>query len=240
LLALVGGKGFIATAAAHALTAAGWEVRLFGREGPPQDGDLLVWAAGGRAGDLEEDHVHAAVRAARRVRQVVYLSSGEVYGAQPPPFTEDLPLLGDSPYARAKIAGEQALPGAAILRPAVVYGPGQQGEQLIPAMLRARAERKAFRMTRGEQTRDFVHVDDVAAAVVLVAGRAGVYNCGTGVETRVIEVARAVLPAELIDAGALPYRPNEQMRYALDASRLAALGWRPRPFSIGWGSTAPA
>jgi nucleoside-diphosphate-sugar epimerase len=234
LLALVGGKGFIANAAARALAAAGWTVEQFGREGPRQGGDLLVWAAGRRAGDLEEDHVRAPVRAAKRATRVVYLSSGEVYGAQTPPFSEDAPLLGDTPYARAKIAGEQALAGATILRPSVAWGPGQEHQpMLIPSLLRARARREVFRMTAGEQTRDFVHVDDVASAIVLVADqRNKIFNAGTGIETRVIDVARALLPPELLDAGAIPYRENEQMRYALESSRLGSLGWSPRRFSI--------
>lgn len=248
---VAGGRGFIGAAAVRALTAAGHDVGVLEHDDDPAavgaaGWDALVWAAGARRATLDEnraDHVTAplaAVAATAGLTRVVYLSSGETYGAQDVPFREDAPLLGTSPYARAKIEGEQALTAACapralaltILRPAVVHGPGQRGPMFIPSLLAALAAGARFPMTAGAQTRDLVHVDDVARAIVLaLAGPPGTYNIASGVEVTLRDLALALAShhgrPDLLDVGALPYRPAEQMRYLLDPTRAAqALGWR--------------
>ncbi|HVK72276.1 MAG TPA: NAD(P)-dependent oxidoreductase [Kofleriaceae bacterium] len=249
---VAGGTGFIGGAAARALGAAGHDVEVAGRariQGALRERwGAIVWAAGTRrATDADNLAEHAtapvaAVEHARELSRMVYLSSGEVYGAQPPPFHEDLPLLGGSSYARAKLAGEGGLAAAAgargvaltILRPSVVYGPGQTGPMFMPSLVQALATGVRFAMTGGEQTRDLVFVDDVAAAIAAaVAGPPGTYNVSSGVEVEMRALAVAVADRfgpdarGRLDLGALPYRDNEQMRYVLDPSRAAAaLGWR--------------
>lgn len=252
---VAGGRGFIGARAVDALAAAGHDAGVL--EAGDDAGaigargwDALVWSAGGRRATVEENRVEhvtaavAAIEACRGLARVVYLGSGESYGAQPPPFTEDTPLAGTSPYARAKIEGERAIAeaaahagaGATVLRPAVVYGPGQRGPMFVPSLVAALAAGERFAMTAGEQTRDLVHVDDVAAAIAAaVAGPPGVYNVSTGVEHAMRDVAAMVAArvggdaAARLDVGALPYRDGEQMRYVLDPSRAAAaLGWRAR------------
>lgn len=243
-VAIGGGGGFIGRAVAEALGQA--RAFAFGREGLSRETcpevHALVWAGGGREGGeagLEEAHVAAPVRAlevaaARGARRVVYVSSGEVYGTQPVPFREDAARLGDTPYARAKIRGEDAIGAAAsrlgvaavVVRAGVVYGPGQRGGMLIPSLLAALRAGQRFACTAGEQTRDFVHVRDVARVIarcVEDSAPAGVYNAGTGVETAVAALVRALAwrvdRPELLDIGALPYRAGEVMRYVLDPAR---------------------
>jgi UDP-glucose 4-epimerase len=245
-VAVGGGRGFIGRAVALALGRAGAQVVAFGREGLSEqtcpEVHALVWAGGGREGGadrLAEEHVAAPLRAlalaaARGARRAVYVSSGEVYGAQAVPFREDAIRLGDTPYARAKIRGEDAFlaaaarlgVAAAVVRPGVVYGPGQREGMLLPSLLAALRAGRRFACTAGAQTRDFVHVDDVARVIAgCLADEAppGVYNAGTGIETRVADVVQALAwrlgGAGLVELGALPYRPGEVMRYALDPSR---------------------
>ncbi|MDC0671119.1 NAD-dependent epimerase/dehydratase family protein [Nannocystis radixulma] len=239
-VALGGGGGFIGRAVTEALGRA--RVVAFGREGISEatcpEVHVLIWAGGGRDGG-EEAHVAAplralAVAAARGARRVVYVSSGEVYGVQPVPFNEDAQRLGDTAYARAKIRGEDEVRAAAaglgieavIVRPGVVYGPGQRPGMLIPALLAALRAGQRFACTPGEQTRDFVHVADVARMIARCAeddAPAGAYNAGTGVESSVAMVVRALAwrlgRSELVELGALPYRAGEVMRYVLDPSR---------------------
>jgi nucleoside-diphosphate-sugar epimerase len=252
---VAGGRGFIGSHAVNSLAAdadhttgilehdddvgavcaAGW--------------DALVWAAGARRATVEEnraEHVTAplaAIAATRDLKKVVYVSSGETYGWQDVPFSEDMPQLGTSPYALAKIEGERDMTAACatrgialtILRLSVVYGPGQRGSMFVPSLVHALATGARFPMTRGEQTRDFIHVGDVATAIIAaVDGKPGVYNIGSGTE-----VALRVLATDIaarfgadararLDIGSLPYRENEQMRYVLDATRAAAdIAWRP-------------
>ncbi|WAS92114.1 NAD-dependent epimerase/dehydratase family protein [Nannocystis punicea] len=243
-VAIGGGGGFIGRAAAGAL--AGAPVVAFGREGLSErtcpEVHVLIWAGGGREGGeeaLAEAHVAAplralAVAAARGARRVVYVSTGEVYGLQPVPFVEDAQRLGDTPYARAKIRGEDEVRAAAarlgleavIVRPGVVYGPGQRPGMLIPSLLAALRAGRRFACTPGEQTRDFIHVRDVARLLARCTERsapAGVYNAGTGVESAVAMVVQALAwrldRTDLVDLGALPYRGSEVMRYVLDPAR---------------------
>lgn len=254
---VAGGQGFIGRRVAELLMERGHDVLASGKGDTEQVAaggfDAVVWAAGGRVGQIEEGlEVHA--RAPARVMETsgatrfVYLGSGEAYGLVDVPFREDMPLRGTSPYQRAKVAGEGAIleaaaklgVGAFALRLGVVFGPGQKGMMLVPALLAALTERRRFPMTRGDQTRDVCYVDDVAKLIVRCLdddAKPDVYNVGSGVETHVIDVVTRVtreagrlLGADLmplVEPGAIPYRDGEQMRHVLDVSRARdQLGWR--------------
>ena len=254
---IAGGNGFIGRRLAEACTERGAEVLATGRGDTEQVArggvDAVVWAAGGRVQDVEAGlEVHARMPArvleSSGATRFVYLSSGEAYGLVDVPFRETQEMKGHSPYARAKIAGEHAVTEAAravgaaafLLRLGVVFGPRQKGQMLVPALLGALRERRRFAMTRGDQTRDVVYVDDVVRLILRALepdATAGTYNVGTGQETRVIDVVTKVteeagrlLNADLmplVEAGALPYRDGEQMRYCLDVSRAREqLGWQ--------------
>jgi len=107
------------------------------------------------------------------------------------------PLLGA--YAGSKWACEHILPGATIFRFANVYGPKQRNWGTEPGVMavwqKAVAEGRPIRIDGdGSQTRDFVHVDDVARALLLaVENDAGdgsqVMDICTGKQTAVIDVA---------------------------------------------------
>lgn len=254
---IAGGHGFIGRNVAVAARKRGHEVVVSGRDDTEVVAatkfDAVVWCAGGRVQELEqglEVHARAPVRVLQSsgAARFIYLGSGEAYGLQDVPFGEAAPLKGTSPYARAKLTGELAVSTAALdfgaaaflLRPAVVYGPGQKGMMLVPALLHALRARRHFPMTRGDQTRDVVYVDDVVRLIVRCLdddAPPGTYNVGTGIETPVIDVvtrvvaeASRVLGADLmplLDAGGIPYRDGEQMRYVCDVARARdLLGWR--------------
>jgi nucleoside-diphosphate-sugar epimerase len=250
--AIAGGRGFIGS---H-LTAAIPGSFVFGREGPPPRAcEALVWAAGGRAGsaaDLHDQHTDAPLRAiaALRPRRVVYLSSAEVYGQQPVPFSETTAPAPTTDYGHAKLDGELAVTAACaaagiqlfIVRPAIVYGPGQAPTMLIPAALAALRAGQRFPATDGAQTRDFLHVDDLVALVLRCLGDLAnpghappdTYNAGSGRETSVRDVLRsladAVGPAaaDLLAFGARAPRVGEAVRYVLDIRRARErLRWSP-------------
>jgi UDP-glucose 4-epimerase len=120
-----------------------------------------------------------------------------------------------------------------------VYGPRQDphGEAGVVAIFAGLLlDRQPCRIFgTGEQTRDFVYVDDVADAFVRAAdaGRASglVCNIGTGVETSVLELYQTMAEAAGVraDPRFAPARPGELARSALDASRARAeLGWEAR------------
>ena len=184
----------------------------------------------------------AILDAARRtgVRRLVLASTAAVYGRPDElPTTEAQPVAPLSPYGASKAAAESYLAlyarahglSTLALRMANVYGPRQDphGESGVVAIFSAAAATGGPVVVFGDgrQTRDYVHVQDVADAF-LAAGRStacGAVNISTGRETSVIDVAhRLGLAVEHA-----PRRPGEIERSCLDPRRARrVLGWRPR------------
>jgi UDP-glucose 4-epimerase len=181
------------------------------------------------------------------VEKVVFASTGgAVYGEQKAfPAPEDHPQYPVSPYGVSKLAGERylnfyhvqyGLPYAA-LRYANVYGPRQDphGEAGVVAVFcgNLAAGRLSTIYGTGEQTRDYVHVEDVARANVLAVegvSPPGAYNIGTGIETSVEELYE--LLREISGKGLPPKhgprRPGEQARSSISPAKAARmLSWRP-------------
>jgi UDP-glucose 4-epimerase len=145
------------------------------------------------------------------VRRVVFISSGAVYGdQQEQPLHEDAPPFPSSPYAVSKLAAEYyvrtigALWGieTVCLRVFNAYGPGQllpaSHPPVIPHFLyQAVHEGSLVIHGDGNQTRDFIYVDDVVRAMVAASTAPDldkqVFNVGYGVETSIREVADMVL-----------------------------------------------
>jgi UDP-glucose 4-epimerase len=192
------------------------------------------------------------------VKRVVFASSGgAIYGdclAIPTP--EDQPLRPASPYGVAKLAGERYiaawadLTGATgvALRYANVYGPRQnpQGEAGVIAIFASRmlAGEPCVIYGDGDQTRDYVYVEDVAdatAQAVAQPGACGAANIGTGIETTVNELYRQLAAAAAVAAPPLhaPPRAGEQRRSALDTLHArGVLGWAPAtPLEAGLRKT---
>lgn len=176
----------------------------------------------------------------------VFASTGGALYGEPDrlPADESTPILPLSPYGCAKWTAEAYLTlfgrtnglRACCLRYANVYGPRQDphGEAGVVAIF-ARAlldEKPAIIYGDGEQTRDFVFVDDVVRANLLAADRqvAGAFNIGTGRGTSVNTVYRTL--AGLTRSAAAPaYGPPRagDVRHITLAAAAAQqhLGWTP-------------
>lgn len=186
---------------------------------------------------LEDARVAGAPRA-----RFVLASSGLVYGTQPGPFHEGMPAIPPDAYALTKWLAEEAVRAyarkevvsATILRPAVIYGPGQSGGMFVPSLAKALARSERFPMTGGAQKRDLVHVDDVARAIlaVVAADVDGIFNVGSGQGVPMLEIGMLLSGfagrPDLLGVGDLPYRDNEVWDYVVDARVLRdATGWTP-------------
>jgi dTDP-glucose 4,6-dehydratase len=121
-----------------------------------------------------------------------------------------------------------------ITRGSNTYGPYQHPEKLIPLFItNALRDQPLPLYGDGLQVRDWLHVRDHAMGidVVLRQGRSGeAYNIAGGVELPNREVVHRLLeaagkPWSLVRS--VPDRPGHDRRYAMDAARLAGLGWRP-------------
>jgi UDP-glucose 4-epimerase len=176
--------------------------------------------------------------------QLVFSSTGgAIYGECERPAREDDARRPLSPYGTAKLAAEEYLATwnrlhgtrHVALRFANVYGPRQlaklEGGVVAIFMDRLRAGESVTIFGDGEQTRDFVYVGDVVAAVLAAIGRdGGIFNVGTGEETSVNELFEACRLAAGADAQAehAAARTGDVLRSVLDVSRAAQeLGWRP-------------
>jgi UDP-glucose 4-epimerase len=192
-------------------------------------------------------HVLAAAREAQ-VRRVIYASSWSVYGSPSRlPNREADPTLPQSPYAVAKLAGEQY---SAVfhyvygletvrLRYFSVFGPRQCSDSpysgVIPHFLEAmQAGRSPVIYGDGLQSRDFIYVADVVQANLLAADverAAGkVYNIGYGKQTTLLELVallNQLLGTHLKPVHAAPH-PEELRHSQADISRAQAdLGFCP-------------
>lgn len=181
-------------------------------------------------------------------RKVVFASSGgTIYGEPAPadlPVKESHPQQPLSPYGVAKrvvtdylhVYRELHAVEFTSLAMANIYGPRQDphGEAGVVAIFAGLLlEGKPCTIFGdGNQTRDFVYVDDAVDAFVRAADRGSglLCNIGTGVETSVNDLYAAMAAAAGVSAAPVkaPARPGELARSALDPGRAALhLGWEP-------------
>jgi dTDP-glucose 4,6-dehydratase len=192
---------------------------------------------------------------ARRDFRFHHISTDEVFGSLGAEglFTEETPYRPNSPYSASKAASDHFVRAwhHTYGLPVVTsncsnnYGPYQFPEKLIPLMIISALQGKPLPVYgKGENVRDWLHVEDHARALVavLTQGRAGeTYNIGGNSEQRNIEVVGMI--CDLVDAlrpGAggescrrlitfVDDRPGHDLRYAIDASKAAReLGWTPQ------------
>jgi UDP-glucose 4-epimerase len=176
----------------------------------------------------------------------IYISSASVYGDPVKiPIPEDHPLRPISPYGASKAMGEQIVElyssiyglKHVILRLFNVYGPGQNPSyagvisRFIESVKRGEPPRI---YGDGSQTRDFIHIEDVARAIELVIEKkpAGyIFNIATGKQTSILELARLII--RIANAKSEPVfdkpRPGDIKHSCADISRARSIiGFEPR------------
>ncbi|MEO1475557.1 MAG: dTDP-glucose 4,6-dehydratase [Pseudomonadota bacterium] len=184
-----------------------------------------------------------------------HVSTDEVFGSLGPEghFTETSPYQPRSPYSAAKASSDMLVRawGETFGLPIVIsncsnnYGPYQFPEKLIPVVIEAARKGEPIPVYgKGENVRDWLHVDDHADALLLIAetGALGeTYNVG-GREERtnlqLVEQICAEFDRRFPDAPSFPHnslitfvedRPGHDLRYAVDCSKIEReLGWTPQ------------
>lgn len=133
--------------------------------------------------------------------QLVYFSSDAVYGTAVSRITEDTPaspqdLYGAMHCTREIMARSLAKTPVLVMRPTIVYGPDDTHNSYGPNRFRRVAQKdgKIVLFGGGEETRDHIHVDDVAALTVrcLLHRSTGTLNVATGTSKSFFEVAELV------------------------------------------------
>jgi dTDP-glucose 4,6-dehydratase len=204
--------------------------------------------------EAARQHWEGLDAAARARFRFVHVSTDEVFGSLGPTgaFTETSRYKPNSPYAASKAGADHLARAwrATYGLPVIVtncsnnYGPYQFPEKLIPLMiLKALAGERMPIYGTGDNVRDWLYVEDHAAALrlVLASGEPGeTYNIGGRSECTNIEIARAIcaLMDELVpDSPHCPHanliefvadRPGHDKRYAIDCAKIEReLGWTP-------------
>ncbi len=179
----------------------------------------------------------------RGVARFVQVSTDEVYGSiDRGSFTESSPLMPTNPYSASKAGGDRiafsfwASFGVPVIitRASNNFGPYQYPEKLIPLFVTNALTGLPLPLYGdGGNVRDWLWVLDHCRAIdfLLSHGDPGeVYNIAGGNERTNLEITTRILdllgrPRDLIRF--VEDRPGHDRRYSLDASKLAALGWRP-------------
>jgi UDP-glucose 4-epimerase len=181
--------------------------------------------------------------AAAGAKAFVAMGSQAEYGAGSDMREDTLPLP-TTLYGAAKVAtlyltrqlAAQAGMRHAWLRLFSTYGPGDNSGWLIPTLIREMLAGRRPKTTLGTQYWDWLHVEDVARAVLAVATTPlaeGVFNLGSGQATRVRDAVEAIRdlarPGMELVFGEIPFRSDQVMHMQADNSRLReATGWEPR------------
>ncbi|MFF3916354.1 dTDP-glucose 4,6-dehydratase [Streptomyces sp. NPDC001852] len=189
------------------------------------------------------------------VQRVVHISTDEVYGSiEQGSWTEDWPLLPNTPYAASKAGSDLVARSywrthgldVSITRCSNNYGPYQHPEKLIPLFI--------TNLLKGEQVplygdgrniREWLHVDDHCRGIqlVLTRGRAGeVYNIGGGNERTNLAITRQLLELCGQDESLIRRvadRKGHDLRYSVDESKIREeLGYAPQvSFEDGLAAT---
>jgi len=192
---------------------------------------------------------HVLLEAARAhvIKRFIHVSTDEVYGNQREEngADEGSVLEPPNPYAASKAAAEHLIKSyfksfklpTIITRSNNVYGPHQHVEKMIPKFINL-LERKKPCCLHGDGTKRkrYIYVEDVVKAFDIILHQAvpgEIYNIGTSFEVSPLEVAKKLIKIYKLEDNEkefIEYSPDRQFseqRYAIDASKLHRLGWKP-------------
>ena len=177
---------------------------------------------------------------------LLHFSTDEVYGDIIEGFHTEKDLLKPSnPYSATKAAADMLILAWArtfdlpfvIIRPTNNYGIGQYVEKLIPKSVKYLTVGKKIDLhNKGTPVRTWLHADDTARAVVTIIEsgvKNEIFNISGNYEEKNIEVVKKIIKLFNGDTNIEPYlsdmvRPGQDVRYAIDDSKLKSLGWKPQ------------
>jgi nucleoside-diphosphate-sugar epimerase len=175
----------------------------------------------------------------------VFVRAGglEEYGTGPTPYVETQREQPISPYSASQVAAthycemlQRETPTPLVtLRPALVYGPAQSADFMIPSLITSCLRGTDFDMTAGTQYRDLLYIDDLVEAFVRALTRegvSGVINVGHGIEHAVRDVAQEIVrlcgTESRLRLGARPERPGDLAHLVASTHRATELlEWYP-------------
>ncbi|HVO73656.1 MAG TPA: NAD-dependent epimerase/dehydratase family protein [Ignavibacteriaceae bacterium] len=203
---------------------------------------------------LYEVNVKGTLNLLEAIKKIPYkgfyfASSSEVYGSKNnPPFTENQIPSPVSPYSLSKLMAEQLIQTFSdienkpytILRIFNFYGQGMSKDFFINQLIDTLKSNQEFKMTAGEQVRDFLFIDDLLDAIIFICGSSknerDIFNIcsGKGIKLKEIaqQIAKQLDKTSLLSIGSLPYRENEIWNMYGSNSKLINLGFSIKNQSI--------
>lgn len=170
------------------------------------------------------------------IERFVHAGSAVEYGANLIPHREEFRENPLNPYAAAKVATTHYLQmlyrsksfPSVILRPFFVFGPGQDKGKFLPWTIEQAMFNSEIKITKGEQTRDPIHVKDVAEAFIRASiekkALGEVINVASGFPVAILDIINKI--SNIVGkkchflVGALPYRQGEIMKSQADVTKL--------------------
>ena len=193
------------------------------------------------------------------LERFIQIGTSELYGSVEKPSKEDDPIRPTSPYAASKAAFDMYLLSVFnvlkfkmnIIRPSNAYGSGQLLHRVVPrAVVCGLSGQKLPLQGGGRAKKSYIHADDLARAIHLVAEKAPlgrVYNAGPASPISIRELVEKVasglgIPFEQL-CEVVPDRLGQDSQYWLDSSAIRKdVGWEPQisiekgiQEVIGWG-----
>lgn len=182
----------------------------------------------------------------KSLKAVIVMGTSEEYGDNPvTPFQETWREQPITAYSLSKTCQTHLcemmwrtfnLP-VILLRPSLVYGPGQSEDMFLPALIQKLLNNEAFEMTAGKQKRDFIYIDDVVDVLVKLIDSpqaiGEIINVASGTSIKLASLANMVAfklgKLHHLHLGKIPYRKNEIFEYnvCIDKAKIL-LGWEPK------------
>ncbi|CAN2170408.1 WcaG Nucleoside-diphosphate-sugar epimerases [Candidatus Nanopelagicaceae bacterium] len=197
--------------------------------------------------DIDVNIVSASLKL-RNLKRFVSLGTCDEYGKHPNPYLETDLAMPVSGYGSSKLAMSNYLLEFAknydfpsvILRPSVVYGTDQPSTMFVPSLFSAMKEKRVFALTCGDQTRDFIFVEDLIDAIIKSftednIANGSIFNIASQSSLPIKDVANKIADLfgpgyrSLLDFGALDFRDSEVMDYRVNAEKAASeINWRAK------------
>ena len=179
-----------------------------------------------------------------KVKTFVQIGSSDEYGKKESPIDESIREAPISPYSLAKLASthlleqynDRGLLKSVILRPFLIFGEMQSKERFLPYLIDNCIKDREFRVTKGEQIRDYLYIKDFNRALINTLNNEKAYgqifNIASGIPITIRELIVSV--NEIIGKGkpifgGIDYREGESMNLYADIDKAKKLlCWEPK------------
>ena len=179
-----------------------------------------------------------------KAKALIHVGSSDEYGGGHSPLKEKNRESPQTPYALAKVASTHYLQqchskgilNTVILRPFLVYGEGQTKKRLLPYVIDNCLNDREFKVSLGEQIRDYLYIKDFNYALIKALNNKNAYgeviNIASGIPIsirKVIETVQEIIGKGKPILGGLDYREGESMElYANIDKAKRILNWEPK------------